>query len=87
MEISTAARTAALQNILSSILSSPTEHLTYREALGGLRLLVGDNYKSASDVEGLQSQAIDRTFTTALQIAERPQVRNANSESRHVYSL
>ena len=87
MEISTAARTAAVQNILTSILSSPSEHLTYREALDGLQLLVGDNHKSASDVEGLQSQAIDRTFTTALQIAERPQVRNASSHSRHEYNL
>ena len=77
MEISTAARTAALQNILTSTLSSPSEHLTYREALDGLQLLVGANHKSASDEEGLQPQAVDRTFTTALQIAERPQVRNA----------
>ena len=87
MEISTAARIAALQNIQASILSSPKEHLTYREALEGLQLLVGDDIDFASDVEGLQSQALDRTFISALQIAERPQVRNANSEGRHVYNL
>ena len=84
MEISTAARTAAIQSILTSILSSPSEHLTYREALDGLQLLVRDDRKSASDAEGLHSQAVDRIYTTALQIAERPQVRNAHSKSCHI---
>ena len=87
MEISTAAKSAALQNILTSTLNNSSERLTHREALDGLQLLVGDNYSFASDDDGLHSQAVDKTFTTALQIAERPQVRNAVSEGHHVYKM
>ena len=75
MNISLAAKSSALQSLVSAALSNPGELHRHLETLVGLQLLIEscdetDHKKGAAYV-----QAVESLFSTAFRIAGRPQVR------------
>ena len=76
MNISIAAKSTALQSLVSAALSNPGDLTKHLEALVGLQLLTESTDEAEIERGAKYVHAVESVFSTAFRIADRPQVRH-----------